>query len=79
VVLTLAAAGAHWAIGTGEAGSGHGLLLRETRGSACAGGAGARPYLGARDRAGWSRRHDDRWGGPAGGVAAPVSRGPPAR
>jgi hypothetical protein len=33
---------------------------------ACAGGADGRPYLGARNRADGFRRHDDRWGGPAG-------------
>jgi len=33
---------------------------------ACAGGAGVQPYLGARNHADGFRRHDDRWGGPAG-------------
>jgi hypothetical protein len=39
-------------------------FLRDELGWGCAGGAGARPYLGPRDAV-RSRRHDDRWGGPA--------------
>ena len=78
VVLTLAAAGRYLLAGGWRAGIRSWAPPGETRGSARAGGAGARPYLGPRDRAGWSRRHDDRWRGPAGCVAAPVFRGRPA-
>jgi hypothetical protein len=35
-----------------RAGSGHGFSWGEAQGSACAGGAGARPYLGPRDSCG---------------------------
>src|SRR6266699_658699 len=42
-------------------------------------GYGGRPALSRSARQVWSRRHDDRWGGPAGGVAAPGFRGCPSR